>query len=272
MDRIRIRGGARLEGAIPISGAKNAALPLMAACLLTHEPLVLANVPELADIAFMAELLRSFGVEATRNEGAFTLSAARIRDTTAAYDLVRKMRASFLVLGPLLARWGEAKVSLPGGCAIGARPVDLHIRALLALGARYRAPRRLCGGERPRPAARRAHRISASFSRRHRACDDGGGARPRRKRDRECGAGAGDRRSRPVPPGDGRASHGLGTSRIEIEGVETLHGADYRVLPDRIETGTYAIAVAVTEGQVELLDTDVELIGSRRPAARTDRG
>src|ERR1700722_19506673 len=135
MDRIRIRGGARLEGAIPISGAKNAALPLIAASLLTHEPLVLASVPQLADIAFMAELLRSFGVEASHIDGTLALSAARIKHTTAAYDLVRKMRASFLVLGPLLARCGEARVSLPGGCAIGARPVDLHIRALLALGA-----------------------------------------------------------------------------------------------------------------------------------------
>src|ERR1700749_3727555 len=131
MDRIRICGGARLQGAIPISGAKNAALPLMAACLLTHEPLVLSNVPQLADIAFMAELLKSFGAEAARSDGTLTLSAAHIRHTTAGYDLVRKMRASFLVLGPLLARCGEARVSLPGGCAIGARPVDLHIKALL---------------------------------------------------------------------------------------------------------------------------------------------
>jgi UDP-N-acetylglucosamine 1-carboxyvinyltransferase len=265
MDRIRIRGGARLEGAIPISGAKNAALPLMAACLLTHEPLVLANVPELADIAFMAELLRSFGVEATRNEGAFTLSAARIRDTTAAYDLVRKMRASFLVLGPLLARCGEAKVSLPGGCAIGARPVDLHIRALLALGAAIELREgyvvasvrgRLRGARIEFPqvsVGATEHAMMAAVLARGESMIENAAQEPEIVDLGRCLQAMGARLT------------GLGTSRIEIEGVETLHGADYRVLPDRIETGTYAIAVAVTGGQVELLDTEAELIGSVVP-------
>src|SRR5215469_7847639 len=142
MDRIRIRGGARLTGAIPISGAKNAALKLMAASLLTAEPLILRNVPRLADVRAMAELLRSFGVEIAMTWGAglgegdeFRLRAGRITSAFASYDMVRKMRASFQVLAPLLARHGEAKVSLPGGCAIGARPVDLHLKALEAMGA-----------------------------------------------------------------------------------------------------------------------------------------
>jgi UDP-N-acetylglucosamine 1-carboxyvinyltransferase len=137
MDRIRIKGGARLRGEIPISGAKNAALPLMAACLLTDEKLTLMNVPWLADVAFMSDLLRSLGVETSYvrgpnigEAGQCELSAASVTNTTAEYDIVRKMRASFLVLGPLVARFGQAKVSLPGGCAIGARPVDLHLKAL----------------------------------------------------------------------------------------------------------------------------------------------
>src|ERR1700722_12662214 len=143
MDRIRIRGGARLNGAIPISGAKNAALKLMAASLLTAEPLTLTNVPRLADVRAMAELLRSFGVnvEVTRNASltggdTIRLHAANITSSFASYDMVRKMRASFQVLAPLLARPGEAKVSLPGGCAIGARPVNLHLDALTRMGAK----------------------------------------------------------------------------------------------------------------------------------------
>src|ERR1700678_3262192 len=143
MERICMRGGARLNGAIPISGAKNAALKLMAAALLTPEPLTLTNVPRLADVRAMAELLRSFGVEVevTRNASltggdTIRLHAANITSSFASYDMVRKMRASFQVLGPLLARHGEAKISLPGGCAIGARPVDFHIQGLEAMGAR----------------------------------------------------------------------------------------------------------------------------------------
>src|SRR6201996_3436374 len=143
MDRIRIRGGQRLQGAISVSGAKNAALKLMAASLLTAEPLILRNVPRLADVRGMAELLRSFGVEIAMTWGAglgdgdvFTLHARQIASAFASYDIVRKMRASFQVLAPLLARHGEAKVSLPGGCAIGARPVNLHLDALTQMGAK----------------------------------------------------------------------------------------------------------------------------------------
>jgi UDP-N-acetylglucosamine 1-carboxyvinyltransferase len=265
MDRIRIRGGARLEGAIPISGAKNAALPLMAACLLTSEKLVLANVPQLADIAFMAELLRSFGVETGRSDATLTLSAATIRHTTAAYDLVRKMRASFLVLGPLLARCGEARVSLPGGCAIGARPVDLHLRALLALGAAIElregyvvatVPGRLRGARIEFPqvsVGATEHAMMAAVLARGESVIENAAREPEIVDLGHCLQAMGARLA------------GLGTSRIEIEGVDTLHGADYRVLPDRIETGTYAFAVAIAGGEVELLDTESDLIGAVVP-------
>jgi UDP-N-acetylglucosamine 1-carboxyvinyltransferase len=263
MDRIRICGGARLEGAIPISGAKNAALPLMAACLLTHEPLVLGNVPQLADITFMADLLKSFGVEAVRSDGTLTLSAARIRHTTAAYDLVRKMRASFLALGPLVARCGEARVSLPGGCAIGARPVDLHIRALLALGAAIElrdgyveasVRGKLRGARIQFPqvsVGATEHAMMAAVLARGESVIDNAAREPEIVDLGRCLQAMGAKIS------------GLGTSSIEIEGVEALHGAEYRVLPDRIETGTYACAVAIAGGEVELLDTEARLLGSK---------
>jgi len=280
MDRIRIQGGARLNGVIPISGAKNAALPLMAACLLTRAPLVLANVPELADIAFMSELLGSFGVEVRRNSGTLTLSAAGMRGTTAAYDLVRKMRASFLVLGPLVARWKRAKVSLPGGCAIGARPVDLHIRALLALGAAIElregyviatAPAGLRGARIDFPVVSvgaTEHALMAAVLAKGESVIVNAAQEPEIVDLGRCLQAMGARIS------------GLGTSRIAVEGVDELHGAEYRVLPDRIETGTYAIAAAIAGGDVELLGTNAELIGSVVPLlesigagiAATDRG
>jgi UDP-N-acetylglucosamine 1-carboxyvinyltransferase len=280
MDRIRIHGGARLEGAIPISGAKNAALPLMATCLLTDKPLVLANVPRLADIAFMAELLGSFGVEANWEDATLTLSAALIRQTTAAYDLVRKMRASFLVLGPLLARCGEARVSLPGGCAIGARPVDLHIRALLALGAAIELREgyvvasvrgRLRGARIEFPqvsVGATEHAMMAAVLAKGESVIVNAAREPEIVDLGRCLEAMGARIS------------GLGSSQIEIEGVEILDGARHRVLPDRIETGTYAFAAAIAGGAVELLDTEAELIGSVLPllervgaeVATTNRG
>jgi UDP-N-acetylglucosamine 1-carboxyvinyltransferase len=265
MDRIRIQGGARLEGSIPISGAKNAALPLMAASLLTEEPLVLANVPELADIAFMAELLKSLGVGSRRSDGALVLSAANLRHTTAAYDLVRKMRASFLVLGPLVARTGEARVSLPGGCAIGARPVDLHIRALLALGAAIelregyvvasaRGGLRGARIEFPQVSVGATeHAMMAAVLAKGESVLVNAAREPEIVDLGRCLQAMGARIS------------GVGTSRIEIDGIEALHGAEYRVLPDRIETGTYAFAVAIAGGEVELLDTEAELIGAVVP-------
>ncbi len=269
MDKIRIRGGARLKGEIPISGAKNAALPLMAACLLTDAPLTLTNVPRLADVAFMADLLRHFGVrvewtpEAALGEGGrYQLCAAGLTETTADYDIVRKMRASFLVFGPLLARVGHAKVSLPGGCAIGARPVDLHLKALEALGARVEltdgyviasAPDGLKGANIAFPfvsvgatenalmaAALAEGRTVISNAAREPEIDDLG----------RCLSAMGARIS------------GLGTSSIVVDGVKSLCAAGHSVLPDRIETGTYAMAVAIAGGEVELTGTRTDLIGA----------
>ncbi len=275
MDRIRIKGGARLTGEIPISGAKNAALPLMAACLLSRETLTLAHVPELADVAFMADLLRGLGVDVAHEKGVrlgeggiYRLTAAELSGTTAEYDIVRKMRASFLVLGPLLARAGHAKVSLPGGCAIGARPVDLHLKALAALGAKVEladgyviagAEGGLKGGRIEFPfvsvgatenalmaatlAKGETHILNAA---REPEIEDLG----------RCLIAMGAKIA------------GLGTSDIRIEGVDALHGASHSVLPDRIETGTYAMAVAIAGGAVELTGTRTELIGAVVPLLR----
>jgi UDP-N-acetylglucosamine 1-carboxyvinyltransferase len=269
MDRIRIRGGARLKGEIPISGAKNAALPLMAACLLTDKPLTLVNVPWLADVRFMCDILRSLGVEVSyvrgprfEDGGHLHLAAAKLTGATADYDIVRKMRASFVIVGPLLARTGYAKVSLPGGCAIGARPVDFHLKALEALGARIdleegyviaSAPSGLTGGriEFPFPSVGATENalMAASLAKgdsiianaaREPEIDDLG----------RCLIGMGAKIS------------GLGTSTICVEGVDALHGGEHPVLPDRIETGTYAMAVAIAGGEIALKGTNRDLIGS----------
>ncbi len=260
MDRIRIRGGARLKGEIPISGAKNAALKLMVACLLTDEPLTLSNVPALADVASMAELLRSFGVEITQKTGSalgegstLTLSAARLTSTTAEYDIVRKMRASFQVLGPLLARHGEAKVSLPGGCAIGARPVNFHIKGFEALGAEIeladgyvlaRAPGGLKGATYEMPFASvgaTENLMTGAVLAKGRTVIRNAAREPETQDLGHCLIAMGAEIS------------GLGTPEIVIEGVEKLHGANYAVMPDRIETGTYAIATVIAGGEVELV-------------------
>jgi UDP-N-acetylglucosamine 1-carboxyvinyltransferase len=287
MDRIRITGGARLKGEIAISGAKNAALPLMAACLLSDKPLALTNMPWLADIAFMADILRGLGVEANFVRGArpgdggrLQLSAANIASTTADYDIVRKMRASFLVLGPLVARMGHAKVSLPGGCAIGARPVDLHLKAIEALGATVElaegyvvvtARGGLKGARIEFPLVSVGATENTLMAA---ALADGETVLINAAREPEiddlghCLIAMGAKIS------------GLGTSRIVIEGVKSLHGAEHSVLPDRIETGTYAMAVAIAGGEVELVNTRGSLIGTVIPLlesigteiAETNRG
>ena len=184
MDKIIIHGGRPLTGSLPISGAKNAALPLMAASLLTDSALVLENVPCVIDIASMGNLLAELGAEvievAPRN-GAYgktlTLSAAGLKDVIAPYELVRKMRASVLVLGPLLARTGRARVSLPGGCAIGTRPIDLHLKALAQLGAEIELAQGYVDARAPRGLRRRRHHLSAGHRHRHRERADGRGAR-----------------------------------------------------------------------------------------------
>ena len=272
MDRIRIQGGARLKGEIPISGAKNSALKLMAACLLTEEPLALSNVPKLADVAFMADLLRSFGVTVEHQNGTalgeggrYRLTAADLTGTTAEYDIVRKMRASFQVLGPLLARHGQAKVSLPGGCAIGARPVDLHLKALEALGAKIEladgyviasAPGGLKGGRIAFPfvsVGATENAIMAAALAEGRTVIENAAREPETQDLGNCLIAMGAQIT------------GLGTSEIVIDGVERLHGTEYAVLPDRIETGTYAMAVAIAGGEVELVGTRAELIGAVIP-------
>jgi UDP-N-acetylglucosamine 1-carboxyvinyltransferase len=272
MDRIRIEGGARLRGEIAISGAKNAALPLMACCLLTGQKLTLTNVPWLADIAFMADILRALGVEASYvrgprlgEGGRLELNAGHITNTTASYDIVRKMRASFLVLGPLLARIGHARVSLPGGCAIGARPVDLHLRALEAMGAKIELSEGYVISEAPK--GLKGARIAFPF------VSVGATENALMAATLADGLTVIENAAREPEIDDlghcliamGAKISGLGTSRIEIEGVKALHATEYPVLPDRIETGTYAMAVAITGGEVELTNTRAELIGSVLP-------
>ena len=270
MDRIRIVGGQRLNGAIPISGAKNATLPLMIASLLTEDTLILDNVPHLADVGLLQRILGNHGVDVMiagkrpgddPNSGrTLHISAKHIVDTTAPYDLVSKMRASFWVVAPLLARMGEAKVSMPGGCAIGTRPVDLLIMALEALGADIeveggyviaRAKKGLRGGaiKFPKVTVGGTHTalMAASLA---------------------AGTTVIENAAREPEIGDvadclnkmGARISGAGTAQIVVEGVAKLHGARHAVLPDRIETGTYAFAVAMAGGDVLLQNARPELL------------
>ena len=269
MDRIRIRGGRPLKGEIPISGAKNAALKLMAASLLTAESLTLAKVPRLADVRAMAELLMTFGVSIQVNmspglgEGdTMRLQAREITSVFASYDMVRKMRASFQVLAPLLARAREAKVSLPGGCAIGARPVELHLAALEQMGAKIelsegyvtaKAPDGLKGSEIVFPFVSVGATETAMMA-----------ATLAKGRTRIVNAA---REPEISDLGNclntmGAKVSGLGSTEITVEGVSALHGAEYRVMPDRIETGTYAIATAIAGGEVELVGALPETVAS----------
>ncbi|MEH6665710.1 MAG: UDP-N-acetylglucosamine 1-carboxyvinyltransferase [Brevundimonas sp.] len=256
MDRIAITGGARLNGSIPISGAKNSAIKLMAAALLTDQPLRLTNMPRLADTRFLGELLRGMGVSVTEQEGAdggeTLLHAAEITSTFAPYELVRQMRASFNVLGPLLARTGHARVSLPGGCTIGARPVDLHLQALTALGAvidleegyvSAQAPGGLRGAEITFPfvsVGATEHALLAAVLAR------GTTVLHNAAREPEIGDLAHCLNAM------GAKVEGIDTPTLTITGVGALSGADWSVIPDRIEAGTYATAAAMTGGDVTL--------------------
>ena len=271
MDRIRIVGGNRLNGTIPISGAKNAALPLMIASLLTRERLTLKNVPDLADVNLLVKILGNHGVDyavdGKRNGGSphahtVHLTAGDIVDTLAPYDLVARMRASFWVVAPLVARMGEAKVSLPGGCAIGTRPVDLLLMALEKLGASVeieagyviaKAPKGLHGAEIifPKVTVGGTHTalMAASLAHGHTVIHNAA------------------REPEVVDLADclikmGARIKGAGQSTIEIEGVANLSGAYHTVLPDRIEAGTYAMAVAMTGGDVQLAGARPELLQS----------
>ena len=277
MDRIRIVGGRPLHGTIPISGAKNATLPLMIASLLTDQTLILDNVPRLADVGLLQRILSNHGVdmmvpgkrpgESQQNGHTLHIVASRIVDTTAPYDLVSKMRASFWVIAPLLARMGEAKVSMPGGCAIGTRPVDLLIMAMEKLGAQIeidggyviaRAKNGLKGGhiKFPKVTVSGTHTaLMASVLAHGTTMIENAALEPEIGDVADCLNKMGARIS------------GIGTSRLIVEGVTRLGGARHSVLPDRIETGTYAMAVAMTGGDVllqgarpELLQTALDVI------------
>jgi UDP-N-acetylglucosamine 1-carboxyvinyltransferase len=264
MDQIVIRGGHRLNGRIPISGAKNSALTLLPCALLTDEPLTLRNLPRLADIDGFGHLLNQLGcsttIEGSRPEDfgrVMTARATTITSTMAPYDIVRKMRASILVLGPLLARTGEATVSLPGGCAIGNRPIDLHLKALEAFGAdmemasgyvKARAPGgRLPGGKVHFPVVSVGATENAlmAASRAKGTCVIGNAAREPEIVDLcHCLVAMGAK------------IDGIGSETLTIEGVDRLHGATYRVMADRIEAGSYACAVMATGGAVELVGAE----------------
>ncbi len=265
MDKIIIRGGRPLEGTIRVSGAKNAALPLMAATLLTDAPLTLGNLPGLADISTLATLLEGHGSEIDRSrfdEGMLTLQTPAITSAIAPYDVVRRMRASILVLGPLLARHGEAKVSLPGGCAIGNRPIDLHLKALRELGAEIHledgyvhalAPHGLEGAEIHFSAvsvgATENLMMAAALARGTTVLENA--AREPEIADlAHCLNGMGAKIS------------GLGTERLVIEGVARLGPTSYDVMPDRIEAGSYAAAAAITGGRIALEGARADLMGT----------
>jgi UDP-N-acetylglucosamine 1-carboxyvinyltransferase len=266
MDRIAITGGARLHGEIPIGGAKNSAIKLMAASLLTDQPLRLTNMPRLADTRFLGLLLRRLGTEVEESDGPdgpqTVLRTREIVSSYAPYDLVRQMRASFNVLGPLLARTGQAKVSLPGGCAIGARPVDLHLAALTALGAHIdlhegyvyaQAPRGLTGARIEFPISSvgaSEHALLAAVLARGETEIVNAACEPEIVDLADCLVAMGAR------------VEGAGTRVLRVTGVPRLNGADYRVAPDRIETGTYALAAAMAGGEVRLTNTRCDLVES----------
>jgi UDP-N-acetylglucosamine 1-carboxyvinyltransferase len=262
MEQIKIIGGVPLTGEIAISGAKNAALPLMTAALLTDEPLVLSNVPNLADINSMMALLDQHGVYLSNDVAhkTLTLTAQTIHNTTAPYDIVRKMRASILVLGPLLARCGHAQVSLPGGCAIGVRPIDIHLSGLRDLGAEIdlldgyihaKAPKGLIGATITMPIIS----VTATENLMMAACLAQGETRLiNAAREPEIVDLAN------CLIAMGAEITGAGTDTITIQGTKRLHGASHRVIPDRIETGTYAMAAAITRGSIHLTNTSLDLI------------
>src|SRR5687768_16238210 len=270
MDRIIIQGGRKLSGRIPISGAKNAALTLMPCALLTDEPMTLRNLPRLADVDGFGHLLNQLGVSTTV-EGAragdfgrvMTLRASTIASTVAPYDIVRKMRASILVLGPLLARAGETTVSLPGGCAIGNRPIDLHLKALQALGAeielaagyvRATAPKGgLTGGRISFPTVSvgaTENALMTAVLAKGETVIENAAREPEITDLAQCLNAMGAKVS------------GLRTDTLTIEGVDRLHGATYAVMPDRIEAGSYACAAMITGGSLELIGARKETMPS----------
>jgi UDP-N-acetylglucosamine 1-carboxyvinyltransferase len=256
MDKLVIQGGQPLKGEVRISGAKNAALPILCAALLTPEPLTLTNVPDLNDIQTMLKLLVQMGVKATQDRDTVTLDASGLNNPTAPYEMVKTMRAAVLVLGPLVARCGEAHVSLPGGCAIGARPVDQHIKGLQSMGAEVKVEHGYVNAKVSRLKGARLFTdmvtVTGTENLMMAAClADGETVIENAAREPEvvdlaqCLVSMGARIS------------GAGTDVIRIQGVERLHGATHRIMPDRIETGTYLCAAAVTGGEIRLTGTSM---------------
>ncbi len=266
MDRIIIRGGNRLSGRVPISGAKNAALTLLPCALLTDAPLTLRNLPRLADVDSFGHLLNGLGVSTMIEGGSpadfgrvMTLRSERVSSTVAPYDIVRKMRASILVLGPLVARAGEATVSLPGGCAIGNRPIDLHLRALEALGAEIEITAGYVKATAPAGGLRGGrivfplvsvgateNALMAAVLARGESVIENAAREPEIADLARCLVAM------------GAQIDGIGSDRLTIQGQERLHGADYRVMPDRIEAGSYACAAAITGGSLDLVGADID--------------
>jgi UDP-N-acetylglucosamine 1-carboxyvinyltransferase len=271
MDKLKISGGGALEGEVTVSGAKNAALPIMCAALLTPKPLALSNVPRLMDVSTMAKLMGRMGVAVERNGDSMQLSAAKIEDPTAPYELVRTMRASVLVLGPLLARCGRAKVSLPGGCAIGLRPVDQHVKGLQAMGASIAIEHgymhaEAASGDRGLRGARivmdlvtvtgTENLMMAATLAEGTTLIENAAREPEVVDLAKCLTAMGAK------------IEGAGTPVIRVQGVPALGGATHAVMPDRIETGTYLAAAAAAGGRVRLrqvapatLDATLEKLG-----------
>lgn len=271
MDSLIINGGKRLSGTIRISGAKNAALPLMCASLLTADKLELLNVPDLADIFTLSQLLSTIGVKVDKTHVAdshtLSLKADELSDVVAPYDMVRKMRASILVLGPLLARFGESKISLPGGCAIGNRPVDLHLSGFEAMGAKITLEEGYVEAKAPKGGLQGAHYkfpfvsvgatenlMMAATLAQGKTILENAAREPEISDLAKCLNAMGAKIT------------GAGTGRIKIEGVPELSGASHPVLPDRIETGSYAVAALITGGELFLKNASADLLGNVLPA------
>lgn len=262
MDKLIIEGGARLDGDIKISGSKNSALPILAATILASEPLHIGNLPHLNDVTTMLALLRCMGVEITIDEKmCVEINPNTVNELEAPYELVKTMRASILVLGPLLARYGEAKVSFPGGCAIGSRPVDIHLSGLEAMGAEIKVEGGYIHAKAPAGGLKGAHFYMETVT-------VGGTENLLMAAALAKGTTVLENAAREPEITDlaeflvamGAKIDGIGSDHLVIEGVERLHGCTYSVMPDRIETGTYLTAAAATQGRVMLRNTRADIL------------
>ena len=259
MQKLAIQGGNRLNGEVRISGAKNAALPILCASLLTSDTMQLDNVPDLNDVATMRKLLQQIGVKIEQSDDHVVLSAARIDKLEAPYDMVKTMRASILVLGPLVARFGEARVSLPGGCAIGSRPVDLHIKGLQAMGAEIHIEHGYIHAQAKRLKGARIFFDLVSVT---------GTENLMMAATLADGVTVLENAAREPEVVDlahcliamGAKIEGAGSDTISITGVEKLHGASHRVMPDRIESGTFLVAAAAAGGDITLTDARADIL------------